>query len=189
MCPPTSEPVCSCPTCADRSRLPRGCARARWSSLPGDGGQCTHPTISLQNTRQFHTISPDNLHHSAPTIYTVLPRQLTAATGGAPSHRTTSRLGGSRREPSPRNALATRRRPSRTGRRAHHAARRRPRPRLADRPRLEGHRRRPTVNGARLQNRHPRRERNRSGLPWHRNARRARDRPGVCGRAGNPYLP
>ncbi len=31
--------------------------------------------------------------------------------------------------------------------------------------------------------------RDRSGLPWHRDARRTRDRAGVCGCAGNPHLP
>ena len=74
-------------------------------------------------------------------------------------------------------------------RRAHHPARRRTSPGLADGPRLEGHRRRSAVDGARLQDRHARRGRNRSGLPGHRHARRPRHLSGLRGGAGNPYVP
>ena len=82
-----------------------------------------------------------------------------------------------------------RRRQASTFRRAHLPARRRTGAGLADGSRMEGNRRGPTLDGARVQDRHQRRGRNRSGLPWHRDARRARDRPGVCGGAGNPYVP
>jgi hypothetical protein len=46
-----------------------------------------------------------------------------------------------------------------------------------------------TVDGARLEDRHSRRGRNRPALSGHWDARRPRDRAGVCRGVGNPYLP
>jgi hypothetical protein len=81
------------------------------------------------------------------------------------------------------------RRSTRTDRRAHHPTGFRPGARVAEWARVEGDRRGPTVDGARVAHRHPRRGRHRSGLSGHRHARRTCDRTRVRSRPRRPHVP
>jgi hypothetical protein len=104
--------------------------------------------------------------------------------------RSTSRRDESKPVPFLRNGSPTPRssRPPGTERRTHHPPRRRSGAGVAERARLEGHRRGTSLDDAGIAYRHPRGGRHRSGLPGHRHARRACDRTRLCRRAGNPYL-
>jgi hypothetical protein len=115
----------------------------------------------------------------------------TTETSRSPGQRSTSRQAGSRRarwrhwdSATPPSSVADRHSRLSTSRVSVTTRRR-----IGGRPRVEGDRRGQALNGSRLEDRHPRRGRNRSGLSWHRDARHPRDRRGVRGGAGNSYVP